>query len=68
MTSAFMLRRLYTTRSTLELFNRRAKLQQQNRAALDRETSRTVDYLRDEVAQRVCDRLLVCARIYGDQR
>jgi NADH dehydrogenase [ubiquinone] 1 alpha subcomplex assembly factor 5 len=40
------------------VFDRNAKKMQRNRAAL-RPDSREVDYLRDEVADRVVDRLLV---------
>lgn len=42
-----------------QVFNRDVKRQQKDRAALQVEASRTVDYLRDEVAARVADRLLV---------
>ncbi|KAM5433134.1 hypothetical protein MferCBS31731_007131 [Microsporum ferrugineum] len=43
---------------TLEIFNRRAKLLQKDRAAENVEESRKVDYLKDEVALRLTDRLL----------
>ena len=43
---------------TLEVFNQRVKLLQKERAASNVEESRKVDYLRDEVAQRLTDRLL----------
>jgi len=43
---------------TLEIFNYRVKLLQRERAARNYEESRNVDYLRNEVAQRLCDRLL----------
>ncbi|EFQ97972.1 hypothetical protein MGYG_01008 [Nannizzia gypsea CBS 118893] len=43
---------------TLEVFNRRTKLLQKDRAARNVETSRQVDYLKDEVAMRLSDRLL----------
>lgn len=44
----------------LQVFNRNTKWLQRERAASDVESSRRVDYLRDEVAARLCDRLLVC--------
>lgn len=44
----------------LQVFDRRAKWMQKERAAGDLDTSRRVDYLRDEVAARLCERLLVC--------
>ncbi|OAL63391.1 methyltransferase [Trichophyton rubrum] len=44
---------------TLEVFNRRTKLLQKDRAAKNVDTSRQVDYLKDEVAMRLSDRLLV---------
>ncbi|KAG9299949.1 hypothetical protein G9A89_009677 [Geosiphon pyriformis] len=40
------------------VFDRVAKTRQKNRAALDMESSRQVDYLKDEVAYRIVDRLL----------
>ncbi|KAI9710776.1 MAG: hypothetical protein M1828_002118 [Chrysothrix sp. TS-e1954] len=43
---------------TLEIFDRRTKYLQKERAASDVEASRRVDYLRDEVASRLCERLL----------
>ena len=43
----------------LQVFNRNTKYLQKERAAADVETSRKVDYLRDEVAVRLCERLLV---------
>ncbi|KAI9830273.1 MAG: hypothetical protein M1838_005817 [Thelocarpon superellum] len=43
---------------TLQVFNRRTKQLQKERAARDTETSRKVDYLRDEVASRLTERLL----------
>ena len=46
---------------TLEVFNRRVKQLQKERAASDVEGSRKVDYLRDEVASRLTERLLVSA-------
>lgn len=42
-----------------EVFNNRTKWLQKERAAQDKVTSRQVDYLRDEVASRLCDRLFV---------
>lgn len=44
---------------TLEVFNRRTKFLQKERAASDVERSRQVDYLKDEVAIRLSERLLV---------
>jgi NADH dehydrogenase [ubiquinone] 1 alpha subcomplex assembly factor 5 len=44
---------------TLEIFNRQTKWLQKERAAADVQASRNVDYLRDEVASRLCERLLV---------
>ncbi|OCK80750.1 S-adenosyl-L-methionine-dependent methyltransferase [Lepidopterella palustris CBS 459.81] len=43
---------------TLEIFNRQTKWLQKERAASDVEGSRNVDYLRNEVASRLCERLL----------
>ena len=43
----------------LQVFNDNVKHLQQERAARDVEASRRVDYLRDEVASRLCERLLV---------
>jgi len=42
-----------------EVFNRRAKWLQKEKAAGNVEASRQADYLRDEVAIRLCERLLV---------
>ena len=44
---------------TLQVFNSNTKHLQRERAASDIEGSRKVDYLRDEVAVRLCERLLV---------
>lgn len=44
---------------TLEVFNRKTKHLQKDRAAQNVEQSRKVDYLKDEVATRLCERLLV---------
>lgn len=44
----------------LQVFNRHHKWLQKERAAADVDASRRVDYLRDEVAARLCERLLVC--------
>ncbi|ROV92036.1 hypothetical protein VMCG_09544 [Cytospora schulzeri] len=41
-----------------EVFNRRTKWLQKERAAADVEGSRQADYLKDEVATRLCERLL----------
>ena len=43
----------------LEVFNRKIKHLQKDRAAQNVEESRNVDYLKDEVATRLCERLLV---------
>lgn len=43
----------------LEVFNRKTKHLQKDRAAQNVEQSRKVDYLKDEVATRLCERLLV---------
>ncbi|KAI9876185.1 MAG: hypothetical protein M1830_007069 [Pleopsidium flavum] len=43
---------------TLQVFNRNTKCLQKERAASDVRTSRKVDYLKDEVASRLCERLL----------
>ncbi|KAK5709168.1 hypothetical protein LTS12_028118, partial [Elasticomyces elasticus] len=42
----------------LEVFNRKAKQLQKDRAAINVDQSRKVDYLKDEVAMRLCERLL----------
>lgn len=47
-----------------QVFSRRAKWLQKERAAGDVETSRVADYLKDEVAIRLCDRLLDIKRTY----
>ncbi|KAJ2159675.1 hypothetical protein GGF46_002847 [Coemansia sp. RSA 552] len=47
-----------------EVFDRRVKRLQRDRAALRVEDSREVDYLRDEVAARVADKLLDIKRRY----
>lgn len=44
---------------TLQVFNRHIKYLQKERAALAIDTGRKVDYLKDEVATRLCERLLV---------
>lgn len=49
---------------THQVFNRRTKWLQRERAAADVENSRVADYLRDEVAIRLCDRLLDIKRNY----
>ncbi|KAF2125894.1 S-adenosyl-L-methionine-dependent methyltransferase [Dothidotthia symphoricarpi CBS 119687] len=43
---------------TLEIFSNQQKWMQKERAASNAETSRSVDYLRDEVASRLCERVL----------
>lgn len=47
----------------LQVFDRRQKWMQKERAAGNVEDSRKVDYLRDEVAARLSERLLVCTGI-----
>ncbi|EFX03548.1 methyltransferase type 11 [Grosmannia clavigera kw1407] len=47
-----------------EVFSRRAKWLQKERAAADVETSRQTDYLKDEVAFRLCERLLDIKRTF----
>lgn len=52
----------YYSRSSnpaFDVFNRDVKRTQKDRAASDIEMSRDVDYLRNEVASRLSDRLLV---------
>jgi NADH dehydrogenase [ubiquinone] 1 alpha subcomplex assembly factor 5 len=46
------------------VFNRRTKWLQKERAASNLEQSRTADYLKDEVARRLCERLLDIKRHY----
>jgi hypothetical protein len=43
----------------IEIFNRKTKHLQKDRAARNVEESRKTDYLKDEVALRLCERLLV---------
>lgn len=47
-----------------QVFNRRTKWLQKERAASDVGQSRTADYLKDEVAIRLCERLLDIKRTY----
>ena len=59
--------RLYATQAAgnpaLQVFDRHVKLLQKERAASNTNASRQTDYLKDEVAQRLCGRLLVtCSR------
>ena len=42
-----------------QVFNRRTKWLQKERAATNVELSRQADYIKDEIASRVCDRLHV---------
>ncbi|KAF2102079.1 S-adenosyl-L-methionine-dependent methyltransferase [Rhizodiscina lignyota] len=46
------------------VFDRNVKYMQRERAASDTELSRKVDYLRDEVASRLCERLLDINRFF----
>lgn len=43
-----------------EVFNSKTKHIQKDRAGRNTDTGRKVDYLKDEVAMRLCERLLVC--------
>ncbi|KAF9690864.1 hypothetical protein EKO04_011087 [Ascochyta lentis] len=43
---------------TMEIFSNQHKWAQKERAAANKEASRSVDYLRDEVASRLCERVL----------
>ena len=43
----------------MEIFSNQHKWMQKERAAANTEASRSVDYLRDEVASRLCERVLV---------
>lgn len=56
--------RTYATQTSgapmLQVFNNHTKYLQRERAASDPIASRKVDYLRDEIASRLCERLLVC--------
>ncbi|KAI9838019.1 MAG: hypothetical protein M1819_006173 [Sarea resinae] len=47
---------------TLQVFNQHTKYLQKERAAANVEESRKVDYVRDEVAKQLCDRLLFINR------
>jgi NADH dehydrogenase [ubiquinone] 1 alpha subcomplex assembly factor 5 len=47
-----------------QVFNRRTKWLQKERAAANVEQSRVADYLKDEVAARLCERLLDITRTY----
>ena len=44
---------------TMEIFSNQHKWMQKERAAANVQASRSVDYLRDEVASRLCERVLV---------
>ncbi|KAL1993555.1 hypothetical protein VTN49DRAFT_2224 [Thermomyces lanuginosus] len=63
-----ILRRNYAVqtpgRPTLEVFNRKVKHLQKDRAARNVEESRKVDYLKDEIARRLCERLLDIKRTF----
>lgn len=60
----FQAPRTYATQTSgapmLQVFNNHTKYLQRERAASDPIASRKVDYLRDEIASRLCERLLVC--------
>ena len=61
-------RRFYAVQTpgapTVEVFDARTKWLQRERAASNVEHSRQVDYVRDEVAFRLCDRLLDISRTF----
>ncbi|KAL2809782.1 S-adenosyl-L-methionine-dependent methyltransferase [Aspergillus granulosus] len=61
-------RRTYASQTpgnpVLEIFNRKTKHLQKDRAAQNVEESRKVDYLKDEVAMRLCERLLDIKRTF----
>lgn len=46
-------------RSALRVFDTRVKMMQKHRAAMLPQQSRICDYVKDEVAERMADRLLV---------
>ncbi|ORX53049.1 S-adenosyl-L-methionine-dependent methyltransferase [Hesseltinella vesiculosa] len=54
-----------STPAAFQVFDRQAKKLQRDRAATDKEQSRIVDYLKDEVAARVADRLLDIKREFN---
>ncbi|GAA5796765.1 hypothetical protein HPULCUR_002140 [Helicostylum pulchrum] len=58
-------RNYVTTAQAFNVFDRKAKLLQKDRAASNIEESRTVDYLKDEIAARVADRLLDIKRDFN---
>ncbi|CAO3655194.1 unnamed protein product [Mucor fragilis] len=55
-------RHYVATPQAFHVFNREAKKLQKDRAAMNVQESRTVDYLKDEIAARVADRLLDISR------
>ncbi|KAG0370313.1 hypothetical protein BGZ54_006889 [Gamsiella multidivaricata] len=55
-----------TVPSTFQVFNRETKRQQKERAASNAQLSRQVDYVKDEVAFRVVDRLLDIKREFNE--
>ncbi|KAL4945015.1 hypothetical protein BDV06DRAFT_209767 [Aspergillus oleicola] len=66
--SSWAPRRTYASQTpgnpVLEIFNRKTKHLQKDRAARNVEESRNVDYLKDEVAMRLCERLLDIKRTF----
>ncbi|KAI8343200.1 S-adenosyl-L-methionine-dependent methyltransferase [Chlamydoabsidia padenii] len=64
-----VLRQSYSTVSSapmaFQVFDRQVKKKQKDRAAAHKDQSRLVDYLKDEVAARVSDRLLDIKREFG---
>ena len=50
---------------SLQVFNDKIKWLQRERSATNAQSSREVDYLRDEVASRLCERLLVRELLHG---
>jgi NADH dehydrogenase [ubiquinone] 1 alpha subcomplex assembly factor 5 len=68
--SVHHLQRCYASQTAggpvFEVFSRRTKWLQKERAAGDVEASRQADYLKDEVARRLCERLLDIKRHFGE--
>lgn len=58
----FSKRQYGTMPQSFQVFDRQVKQLQKDRAASNAEESRTVDYLKDEIAARVADRLLDISR------
>ncbi|CAG8983466.1 hypothetical protein HYALB_00000635 [Hymenoscyphus albidus] len=62
---AYATQSLSTGNPAFQVFNRNTKYQQRERAANNVERSRQVDYLKDEVAMRLTERLLDINRHFG---